>query len=60
MVRNPQPRRVLGEHFTRDGKPKKRFVSEAKAQEWVRSRCVSATVYPCTFCGGFHSASPKS
>ena len=52
----PAPRRTLGEHFRRDGQPKIRFRSERAAHEYLRARAITASVYPCSFCGGYHHA----
>jgi hypothetical protein len=45
--------RLLGEHFKRDGRPKRAFADQSAAQaEAIRSR--KAHVYRCKFCGQWH------
>lgn len=49
-------RRILGEHFRADGRPKRgfenHFVADAQAREY------GLVAYECSVCGRWHLASP--
>ena len=50
-------RRIVGEHFNRDGKPKRGYEHERVAkQEAAR---FGKTYYRCEVCNKFHLASPS-
>ena len=46
--------RLVGEHFTREGLPKRAFKSFLEAQTWGHEHGLVA--YECSFCGKFHLA----
>ena len=48
--------RLFGEHFTRDGKPKRRFQTRAEAEAHAERYGHRHRIYPCSFCQGFHFA----
>lgn len=50
------PDRILGEHFNRNGKPKKAFPTQAAAYKFIRAHHLDAESYACTFCGRYHLA----
>ena len=53
--------RLVGEHFTRDGKPKRRFPTRDAAERHARKHWHSnLDVYECTVCQGFHFATRRS
>lgn len=61
MRKRQQPRqRIVGEHFTADGKPKRRFDTHAEAEAYAETYGYSVLVYPCTFCGGWHLATRRT
>jgi hypothetical protein len=48
------PRRILGEHFKRNGKPKRAYESRAAAID--QGNPGFWAVYRCKFCGAWHRA----
>ena len=52
----PKHQRVAGEHFREDGKPKRRFVTHAKAEAFIDLYGHNhLLIYgPCEFCDGYH------
>ena len=53
-------KRLVGEHFTRDGRPKRRFPTRAAAEEHARRHWHSnLDVYECSVCQGFHFATRR-
>lgn len=50
--------RLLGEHFKRDGLPKRRYLTQAEAQK-ARGKAHDK-VYRCKFCGGWHRATRRT
>lgn len=50
-------RRVLGEHFNRDGRPKRAYPDYLTA--YMLGQEYGLTAYECTFCGKWHLASPE-
>jgi hypothetical protein len=53
---NYKPRRLVGEHFRGDGKPKRRFDTHAGAEAFIALYgYLHLKIYgPCEFCGGYH------
>ena len=49
-------RRLLGEHFNRDGQPKRGFDTYLSA--YMTGLEYDMTAYECSFCGKWHLASP--
>jgi len=51
-------RRLLGEHFNRDGRPKRAYPDYLTA--YMLGQEYGLTAYECTFCGKWHLASPDT
>lgn len=51
-------KRIIGEHFKHNGKPKRRFTKDG-ALKFARANAGQFHVYECSFCGGWHLASAK-
>lgn len=49
--------RILGEHFTAAGKPKRKFPSKKAAEKFMIERAMDAEAYHCSFCLKWHLAS---
>jgi hypothetical protein len=49
------PRRIVGSHFRKDGKPKTAYKSEAVAR--AEAARLGMAYYRCDFCDRFHLAS---
>lgn len=49
--------RLVGEHFNRDGKPKRAYASERLAKK--EAARFGKTYYRCEVCQKFHLATPK-
>ena len=49
------PRRLVGSHFNRDGKPKRGYVKEEVAR--AEAARLGMTYYRCDFCDRFHLTS---
>ena len=54
-ARNMEPRRIVGSHFRKDGKPKTGYKSEAVAR--AEAARLGMTYYRCDFCDRFHLTS---
>jgi len=53
-------KRLVGEHFRADGKPKQRFKTRAAAIKHAERYGYShLCIYECEFCGGFHFATRR-
>jgi hypothetical protein len=52
--------RIVGEHFTADGKPKRRFDSHAEAMHYAERYGYNVTAYRCTLCDGWHLATRRT
>jgi hypothetical protein len=50
-----EPRRIVGSHFNRDGKPKRGYKSEEVAR--AEAARLGMTYYRCDFCDRFHLTS---
>lgn len=48
--------RILGEHFTTAGKPKRKFTTKKAAQQFAAERNLNVDAYLCTFCQKWHLA----
>lgn len=53
--------RLIGEHFKRDGSPKRRFATREKAVAFVdlKNQAGKVRVYYCKFCDGWHIATDR-
>lgn len=53
--------RLIGEHFKRDGTPKRRFASKDKAAAFadLKHQTGKVRIYHCKFCDGWHLATDK-
>lgn len=49
-------KRLVGEHFTRDGKPKRTFATREEAEAYAIRYGYRHLIYPCSFCQGWHFA----
>lgn len=50
-----EPKRLVSEHFRRDGTPKQRYATRKEAERHAERYCHDhLSIYPCSFCGGFH------
>jgi hypothetical protein len=51
-----EPKRLVGEHFRSDGKPKRRFDTHAEAEALIELYgYIHLMIYgPCEMCGGYH------
>jgi len=51
-----KPKRLVGEHFRSDGKPKRRFDSHDEAEAYIELYGYpNLKIYgPCEFCDGYH------
>jgi hypothetical protein len=52
-----EPRRIVGSHFNKDGRPKRGYTSEAVAR--AEAARLGMTYYRCDFCDRFHLASEE-
>lgn len=60
MTSMREPKRLVSEHFRSDGRPKRRWPTQAAAEAHrERYGLTDKCVYPCTFCGGFHMATRR-
>jgi hypothetical protein len=57
-----KPKRLVGEHFRDDGKPKRRFDTYADAEAFIELYGrIDLMIYgPCEFCGGYHLGSRRA
>lgn len=53
-------KRLVGEHFRADGKPKRRFPTREAAVRFAdKHGHTNLCVYKCDFCGGYHYATQR-